>query len=65
MQSLVVEGGRRTRESFIEQGLWEEAYVELSTTELGSGVPEPRMPVGILLQTEEAFGATIFHYTNG
>ena len=65
VQSLLVEGGQQTLQSFIDQGLWEEAYVELSTTELGSGVPEPRMPVGILLQTEEAFGATIFHYTNG
>ena len=65
VQSLLVEGGQQTLQSFIDQGLWEEAYVEFSTTELGSGVPEPRMPVGILLQTEEAFGATIFHYTNG
>ena len=65
VQSLLVEGGQQTLQSFIDQGLWEEAYVELSTTELGSGVPEPRMPVGILLQTEEAFGATIFHYING
>ncbi|MCI6295897.1 MAG: bifunctional diaminohydroxyphosphoribosylaminopyrimidine deaminase/5-amino-6-(5-phosphoribosylamino)uracil reductase RibD [Bacteroidales bacterium] len=65
VQSLLVEGGQQTLQSFIDQGLWEEAYVELSATELGSGVPEPRMPIGILLQTEQAFGSTIFHYTNG
>ncbi|MDD6124298.1 MAG: bifunctional diaminohydroxyphosphoribosylaminopyrimidine deaminase/5-amino-6-(5-phosphoribosylamino)uracil reductase RibD [Bacteroidales bacterium] len=64
VQSLLVEGGQQTLQSFIDQGLWEEAYVELSDIELGSGVPEPRMPVGTLLKAESALGATVFHYTN-
>ena len=64
IQSLLVEGGQQTLQSLIDQGLWDEAYVEVSTIELESGVPEPKMPVGVRLHIEKAFGATILHYTN-
>lgn len=64
IQSLLVEGGQQTLQSFIDEGLWNEAWVETAGFELGSGVPEPRMPVGVRLSTEIAFGATIWHYTN-
>ena len=64
VQSLLVEGGPQTLQSFIDAGLWEEAFVELSETELESGVPEPRMPVGTVMQAERAMGAVVFHYTN-
>lgn len=63
VQSLLVEGGQQTLQSFIDQGLWDEAYVELSPVVLGSGVPEPRMPVGVTLNEEHYFGATVWHYT--
>lgn len=62
IQSILVEGGQQTLQSFIDQGLWDEAYVELSTQSLGSGVPEPRMPVGVRLTEEHYFGATVWHY---
>lgn len=62
VQSLLVEGGQQTLQSFIDQGLWDEAFVELSPCVLGSGVPEPRMPVGVCLTEEHYFGATIWHY---
>lgn len=64
VQTLLVEGGQKTLQSFIDEGLWDEAYSELSCMELGSGVPEPRMPIGAKLSVEKAFGATIFHYHN-
>lgn len=64
VQSLLVEGGQQTLQSFIDRGLWNEAWVELSPVVLGSGVPEPRMPAGVTLKAEEAFGATILHYSN-
>ncbi len=64
VQSLLVEGGQQTLQSFIDQGLWDEAFVELSTETLGSGVPEPRMPVGVTLRTEQYMGATVWHYVN-
>ena len=62
VQSILVEGGQQTLQSFIDQGLWDEAYVELSTQTLGSGVPEPRMPVGVRLTEEHYFGSTVWHY---
>lgn len=64
IQSLLVEGGQQTLQSFIDQGFWNEAWVELSTKELGCGVPEPRMPVGVRLTVEKAFGETVWHYIN-
>ncbi len=62
VQSLLVEGGQQTLQSFIDQGLWDEAYVEISSQTLGSGVPEPRMPVGVKMTLEQHFGATVCHY---
>lgn len=64
VQSLLVEGGPQTLQSFIDEGLWDEAYTELSEKSLGSGVPEPRMPVGVTLHTEQHFGSVFAHYTN-
>ena len=64
VQSLLVEGGQQTLQSFIDQGLWDEAFVELSTETLGSGVPEPRMPVGVTLNTEQYMGAMVWHYVS-
>lgn len=64
VQSLLVEGGQQTLQSFIDRGLWNEAWVELSPVVLGSGVPEPRMPAGVMLRCEEAFGAQVLHYEN-
>ena len=64
VQSLLVEGGQQTLQSFIDRGLWNEAWVELSPVVLGSGVPEPRTPAGVMLRCEEAFGAQVLHYEN-
>ena len=64
IQTLLVEGGQQTLQSFIDEGLWDEAYVEVGQTVLGSGVPEPRMPVGVTLTPRQVFGATVWHYVN-
>ncbi len=64
VQTLLVEGGALTLQSFIDRGLWDEAYVELSSLVLGSGVPEPRMPAGVTLEAKQAFGALFAHYLN-
>lgn len=63
-QSLLVEGGAQTLQAFIDRGLWDEAYEELSTTVLGSGVPGPRIPVGAVRRAEICFGVSISHWTN-
>ncbi len=59
VQSLLVEGGRQTLQSFIDRGLWDEAFEELSEVVLGSGVPVPRMPVGVSREVSYAFGVPV------
>lgn len=41
IQSLIVEGGTRTLQSFIDKNLWDESIVITSSIEFGSGVPSP------------------------
>lgn len=64
IQSLLVEGGAQTIQSFIDRGLWDEAREELSTRTLGCGVPVPKMPVGVVRRSEQQFGVTINRWTN-
>lgn len=65
IQSLLVEGGQQTLQSFIDRGLWDEAWEELSSVQLGSGVPVPRMPVGVVRSCETFFGVPVSHWYNG
>lgn len=51
-------------QSFIDRGLWDEAWEELSGKSLGSGVPVPRMPVGVVREVETFFGVNISHWQN-
>ena len=43
-QSLLVEGGAQTLQSFIDADLWDEIYVERSELVLGDGIAAPKMP---------------------
>lgn len=43
IQSLVVEGGAKTLQGFIDQGLWDEAIVFSSPTHLKNGVKAPQL----------------------
>lgn len=43
IQTLLVEGGARTLQSFIDQGLWDEARIETSPHYLNDGIPAPRI----------------------
>ncbi|WP_430971752.1 bifunctional diaminohydroxyphosphoribosylaminopyrimidine deaminase/5-amino-6-(5-phosphoribosylamino)uracil reductase RibD [Sunxiuqinia rutila] len=45
IQSVVVEGGQHLLQSFIDQNLWDEAYVYYGNTFFVKGVPAPRLPV--------------------
>ena len=64
IRSLLVEGGAQTLQSFIDAGLWDEAYEELGREPLGSGIPVPRMPVGVPTDCDTLFGIHIRHYSN-
>ena len=60
VQSLLVEGGRRLLESFIQNGLWDDIYVEQSPVRLGQGVPSPAWPHGKVI-TERVDGHVLAH----
>lgn len=45
VQSLIVEGGRRTLDTFLDSGLWDEIRVETNTRlTVGRGTPAPHVP---------------------
>ena len=44
LQSLLVEGGRKTLESFMECDLWDEIRVETGTMVVGAGTCAPQLP---------------------
>ena len=62
VQSLFVEGGQATLQSFIERDLWDEAWEEISPQRIGQGVPAPTMPHVFTAQEEEHFGRTYRHW---
>lgn len=64
IQSLLVEGGQQTLQSFIDLGLWDEAWEEVSDKVLGEGIPVPKMPVGVTRRCERAFGVSLTHWEN-
>ena len=66
-QSLLVEGGARTLQSFLDAGLWDELRVETAPFCLGEGVRAPQLPRGVrLVRQEEYDGRTIqFYERNG
>lgn len=43
LQSVMVEGGSKTLQSFLEAGLWDEARVITGTSVFGSGIAAPRL----------------------
>ena len=45
-QSLIVEGGSRTLQSFLQQGLWDEIHIETAPLTVGEGTPAPQIPAG-------------------
>lgn len=63
LQSLLVEGGSRTLQSFIDAGLWDEIFVEESPLPLHSGVKAPEFKAEQPFITEHAFGRNFRHYT--
>lgn len=70
VQSLLVEGGAQTLQSFIERDLWDEAWEEHSKTLLfpskqvaeEDGVPAPEMPRCFMPEREEHFGVEFYHW---
>lgn len=62
LQALLVEGGSRLLQSFIDEGLWDEIYTEHSTKVLENGVKGPVIPAGYKKNFLRRDGVTITHY---
>lgn len=61
IQTLFVEGGTQLLQTFIDEGLWDEIYVEHSQICLGDGVKAPVLPDGIASGFSSRDGHTIEH----
>lgn len=44
IQSLIVEGGQKTLQTFINDNLWDEAFVYYGEKSLNNGIPAPSIP---------------------
>ena len=64
VQALLVEGGRQVLQSFIDRGLWDEAWEEIGTEQLSAeGIHAPTITNATV--TSENFGGHAFvHYVN-
>ena len=62
IQSLLVEGGRQLLQSFIDNELWDEAYIEKCPSRLHSGIKAPQMDDNFSYSIEEHFERQIWHY---
>ena len=66
VQSLIVEGGRRTLESFLVQGLWDEIRVETNTALCASGgTRAPQLPANARVCSTARYGDNVIgRYTS-
>jgi len=60
IQSLIVEGGRKTHESFIQAGLWDEIRVETNLAlTVGDGTPAPQLPADVRVRSRQVVGQNV------
>jgi diaminohydroxyphosphoribosylaminopyrimidine deaminase/5-amino-6-(5-phosphoribosylamino)uracil reductase len=64
VQSLLVEGGRELLQAFIDEGLWDEAHVEVGEHVFHDGLMAPKIPSDRISSLEKLFGHTVRHYQN-
>lgn len=57
LQSLIVEGGAKTLNSFIGLGLWDEIRVEAAPFSVYTGVKAPKLPENAVLVKHEIIGS--------
>lgn len=62
VQTLLVEGGSQLLQSFIDDGLWDEIFVEKSEIVLSSGVKAPEINPENLCSIQKNFGIYTLHY---
>ena len=59
IQSLIVEGGCQTHESFIKAGLWDELRVETAPITVSDGTRTPQLPSNVTLHHTETYEANV------
>jgi len=63
IQSLMVEGGAKLLQSFLNENLWDEIQVEVASVLLNTGIAAP-IPMGILQDVQKCENSTLFRYKN-
>ena len=61
-QSLIVEGGAKTLQSFIDAGLWDEIRIETAPFTVGKGIEAPQLPKNLRITRTEQYVNTIVTY---
>ena len=61
-QSLIVEGGAKTLQSFLDAGLWDEIRVESAPFTVNEGIEAPKLPDNIRIVKVEKYVNTIVTY---
>jgi diaminohydroxyphosphoribosylaminopyrimidine deaminase/5-amino-6-(5-phosphoribosylamino)uracil reductase len=56
IQSLIVEGGCQTHESFIQAGLWDEIRMEVAPITVSDGTHAPQLPSDIRFLSKKEYG---------
>ena len=65
IQSLIVEGGRQTHESFFAAGLWDEIRVETGAMTVADGTRAPQLPANVSLLSRDIFASnTLCRYVS-
>lgn len=64
VQSLLVEGGSMLLNSFLKEGLWDEAYIEHSPLFIASGVAAPMLSLRGEMKANSWFGRRLISFTN-
>lgn len=61
-QSLIVEGGAKTLQSFLDAGLWDEIRIETAPFTAGKGIEAPKLPGNLRITKVEKYVNTIVTY---
>lgn len=63
LQSVIIEGGSQTLQTFIDANLWDEAYVFVGKTIFSRGIPSPKIS-GALLGEKQLINDQLYIYRN-
>lgn len=61
-QCLIVEGGAKTLQSFLDAGLWDEIRIETAPFTVSKGIEAPQLPANLRITRTEQYVNTIVTY---